>query len=117
MAASALARRPSTTNRDVIDAIGELHDCLHAVDKKIDEVKTDVAHTRERVAKIEGWQSGIATKLRVGDPDERRSFVRRHKWTLTSIGALLGAIVAFFQLYPYLRGMLLAFDAAVMAVK
>lgn len=118
MAASTLARRAAPTNTDIVAALGELHDCLHAVDQKIDDVKRDVGETRERIAKVEGFQAGIATKLRVGDPEAKPpSFMQRHKTPLATAGAVLGAMTAFVSLYPILRVVLLALDAALTAHK
>lgn len=118
MAPSTLARRASHTNSDIVAAIGELHDCLHAVDAKIDKVKEDVADTNQRVARVEGWQSGIATKLRVADPEAKPpSFLKRHKTPLATAGAVMGVMTAFVSLYPYLRVVLLALDAALTAHK
>lgn len=118
MAASTLTRRASHTNSDIVAAIGELHDCLHSVASDVLAVKADVADTKERVARVEGWQTGIATKLRVGDPEAKPpSFVKRHKTPLATAGALLGVMTAFVGLYPYLRVVFLALDAALTAHK
>lgn len=111
MAVSHLKTRARPTNSDIVAAIGELHDCLHGVDQKITAVATDVSTVKERVSKVEGYQQGIATHLRVPGQTEGMSFVRKWKGPIALAGAVFGAIAAFVAVYPFLRGLLLVLDA------
>lgn len=111
MAATALKRRTQPTQTDVLEAISELHDCLHTVERKVDGVVKDVGHVRERVSHIEGYQSGIAAKVKAPAPGETISFWERWKTPIQVVGAVLGALTAFVAAYPILRGLLLTLDA------
>jgi hypothetical protein len=85
MAVSAAQRKARPTSADVMAAISELHDCVHAVDGKVDDVAAKVGHVGERVARVEGYQEGFAAKFKVAPPlppgaePPRETFWRRHR--------------------------------------
>lgn len=114
MAVSQLPRKARATLNDVIDHIQELHSCLHNVDEKVGHVKVEVAKTNERVARIEGYQQGVASKLGVPAEGEKApNFWRRHKNPLVLAGAVFAGASTFAAGYPLLRTLIVAvFQAA-----
>lgn len=119
MAASALRKRPNPSLQDVIEAIAEVHDCLHTVDRKVDTVKEDVSHVRERVSFLEGQQVGIARRVGVPEdgskPKTSLSMMGRWKATLLVFSAVFGAIVSGAAAYPVVRKVTTAVDQALTA--
>lgn len=118
MAVSTLRTNPRPSNADIVDAISELHDCLHNVGQDVSAVKRDVGDVKERVARIEGYQEGVASKFNIPPAGEPKPhFVKRHKTPIVSVVAALSAVGAFITAYPFLRHVFLAIDAYLTTTK
>jgi hypothetical protein len=88
---------------DVAYEIRRLHDCMHSVGNRVDQlaltvdgVKADVVGVKTEVAFIKGQQAGIATRLAV--PDDPDKEVKTSVWfnlpkRLPLIAAVVGVLV------------------------
>lgn len=110
MAVSEL-RGVARTFEDVAALVREVHACLHTVEGKLDITAQHVVEVSERVARVEGYQAGMASKLGVASPSEPPpSFTQKHKVPIATAGAVIAAMASFVAGYPFLRGLFLVLD-------
>lgn len=110
MAITNLPTKARYTTTDVIDAVREVHNCLHTVEGKVDVIKETVEDVKERLARVEGYQAGVAVKLGVAPSSPEPSFGQKHKVPIATAGAVIAAMATFTAAYPFLRGLFMVLD-------
>jgi hypothetical protein len=100
------------TFEDVAALVREVHVCLHTVEGKVDTTAQHVTEISERLARVEGYQEGVASKLGVPTPTipptpppPPPGFFQKHKTPITTVGATIAAMTSFAAGYPFLRGL------------
>ncbi|MGC1300943.1 MAG: hypothetical protein WA840_01090 [Caulobacteraceae bacterium] len=118
MTATMLPEKKSYTNSDIMDAVRELHGCVHAVDEKVRSVEKEVANVRQhnasdiaklhklnadmvrQVAEMRGAVSIISQSMGIKPSRANRPakpvkrFGSQHPWTVVfqMFGAVTGAL-------------------------